>query len=291
VWNTLHTFAKSKDSHFNIFQQERIPAQVLCKAFPEYIFQRNLAEYADDAWLLELPGASSTTSTSSSTSTSPDESTHSAFYGFLFETDYAAVGRYNSFSLGFKEIVAIHFPEGRTLAEVWERFYADKLIQEDNTLQYNQKVLFTGSKYDSTLGSDFRVPSWAVLDANKNNVYKVHPDNDGCDLIYWTISGSQITVNIIQVKVGKKHYTIKMEDVDTFLECGYPDKFKQVPLPRTSNYKWSFQKHFITSKKIAADVKNEFSTQKVNIRQLRAADEWGPLVQNYCKMTNKVLFE
>jgi len=194
--------------------------------------------------------------------------------------------------LTFKDIVAIHYPEGRTLGEAWEGFYAEALTETKSDLKYQKQFFYSGANFDPKKGVDFRgPPDWQVLNDNQNVIFKVTPDKMGTDLIYWTIDELKhvVTVHIIQVKVGKQIYSINPKDVETFLNTKILDNFKNIVRPKRTTL-WTFTpvKHFVTSKSISDKVEQSFHAQDVIVHL--TPTEWGKRVEKYCKATGKKLF-
>jgi len=276
VWIALHTH---QTKPFNIFKQKYVSATAISSQFDDDLVEETNAfsvakiqGFADESWVLEESEGK---------------------FGFLFEADYITINNYALHDLTFQEICAIHFPEGRNLAEVWEQFYAESLVALEYGHKYGKQFFNIGANFDPANGVDFRVPpTWQVLTNNTNVIFKVVPDTKGTDLICWELDAPkhEVTVHLIQVKVGKAKYSIALKDVQTFLTTNILDIFMKIVPP--TNQQWNFKsvKHFVTSKKIPASVHVEFNKQEVVLHTYLSPSEWGPRVEKYCKETGKQLF-
>jgi len=192
----------------------------------------------------------------------------------LLQQHYNEICQDSTHNLSFAEKVAIHFPEGRTLAEKWEIFWAEHLANSSHTpLTYNKQEFFK-------LKNSWEWSRTNIL-ANDNKLFKLYPDEFGYDIIYWQVENRQITINVYQLKVGKCKYYIDYEKLGLLTESRCIGK-----LVKTFTDKFSrniaINKYLVTTKLISDPNEKKLKLLGVTIINSTSQDSWGPRVNNYC---------
>lgn len=212
--------------------------------------------------------------------------------------------------LTFIERTAIHFPQGRFLAEQFELFYAEKLCRDS----MNGPILRLSPSNElehyniKTTGRNFH---W--VESHAGQVFKLSSDMIGFDLMYWSISKPAtssnqsgqpprkkaklspivVTLFLIQIKVGAARYYVTRKEVQHLL-AEYPDgttykKFvatfqNQLPNGAVLNV----EPMLVTSRIVKGAVEAKLARRNIAVLagQTNAAC-WGPRVQAYCDQRRK----
>lgn len=93
---------------------------------------------------------------------------------FLLPQHYAMMENVQQ-GLTFSERIAIHFPQGRTLAEMWEGFYTEECVRRSSGATQLQ-LPPAGETFNFASAAK---QSWAWFLAHRNTIYKLLPDTTG----------------------------------------------------------------------------------------------------------------
>jgi hypothetical protein len=191
--------------HFNPFEQKKITSKLITDEIPS-ITQKDIDGWADAGYILE------------------PEAKH---YCFLFPEHFKSLEAQQG-ALSFTEIVAIHHPEGRKLAELWEEFFAEGFAEGNNGFRWDKKKsIFVLTKRDKFRGKltenqvflhEQKKKDWDLL---THHIFKVVPDLYGFDLVTFFNPKAGVQFLLFQIKMGNSNFAMRdLGDCENTIQLG-----------------------------------------------------------------------